>query len=225
MRSPNTNSRFRRRFLIVAVIVIAGLAIGGWYIFRPAPAAPPAIDLSHADPEVAAAIQNAIDAVQSDPRDAATWGKLGMVLRAHDFGAESVQALREAERLDPTDPRWPYLQGLTLLLARPEEGIACLKRAAERSPANRPEPRLRLAEVLLEQGRIDEAEATAKPIDAMNSRAALLGRESPRRVATGPMYRRDWNRCATNRAVANKARCSAGKPWRAWAARTKPNGN
>ena len=208
---PTSYFSASRRRLLVAVIVVAVLAIGGWYIFRPTPAAPPAVDLSHADSEVAAAVQNAIDGVKSDPRDAATWGKLGMVLRAHDFAAESVQALREAERLDPTDPRWPYLQGLTLLLAQPNEGIACLKRAAERSPSNRPEPRLRLAEVLLEQGNIDEAEAIAGPVDELNPRAALLRARIAASRGDWNGALRAWRRFATNRCVANKRRCFAAR--------------
>jgi tetratricopeptide (TPR) repeat protein len=97
-----------------------------------------------------------------------------MVLRAHDFEAECVQALREAERLDPTDPRWPYLQGLTLLLARPDDGIACLRRAVDRSRADRPEPRLRLAEALFDRGQADEAESFARSVGEANPRAAMV---------------------------------------------------
>jgi tetratricopeptide (TPR) repeat protein len=172
MKSPTAR---RRRIAIVALILAPLLAVvAGWYIFRPAAALPPTVDLSHAEPDVAAAVQSALDSVNSEPRSAAAWGKLGMVLRAHDFEAESVAAFHEAERLDPADPRWPYLQGLTLILAKPDEGLACLRRAAERSPADRPQPRLRLAEVLLEQGRIDEAEAAARPPGESNLRAALI---------------------------------------------------
>jgi tetratricopeptide (TPR) repeat protein len=130
------------------------------------PAAPPlpAVDLSGADPEVAAAVTAAMDAVKADPRDGAAWGKLGMVLRAHDFDAASVEALRAAERFDPDNPKWPYLQGLTLVLSDPDAGLACLERAAAKAPPERTEPRLRLAEVLLDRGRVAEAEALAGPI-------------------------------------------------------------
>src|SRR5436309_1590143 len=166
--------KLKRRYAAINALLVQLLAVAGWYIFRPAPAKPPAVDLSHAEPEVASAVQSALSGVDSEPRSAAAWGKLGMVLRAHDFEAESVQALREAERLDPVDPRWPYLQGLTLILAKPDDGLACLRRAAERSPADRPQPRLRLAEFLLEQGRVDEAEAAVRSVGESDPRAALI---------------------------------------------------
>jgi tetratricopeptide (TPR) repeat protein len=66
--------------------------------------------------------------------------------------------LAEAERLDPREPRWPYLQGLTFLQTSPDEGIACLHRALARCPDDRGRiVRLRLIEALLDAGRLDEA--------------------------------------------------------------------
>jgi tetratricopeptide (TPR) repeat protein len=84
-----------------------------------------------------------------------------MVLRAHDLGEEANLCFQEAERLDAREPRWPYLRGLTLVLTDPEEGARCLERAVERA-GGEPGPRLRLAEVLLEQGRLEEAERHLK---------------------------------------------------------------
>ena len=69
-----------------------------------------------------------------------------------------------AERFDPKNPRWPYLQGLVLVLCDPDTGLACLQRAADKAGTTRSEPRLRLAEVLLDLGRINEAEAVAAPV-------------------------------------------------------------
>lgn len=102
-----------------------------------------------------------------------------MVLRAHDFEPVSLQALQEAERLDPADPRWPYLQGLTLLLTRPDDGLACLERASAR--ADRPEPNLRLAEVLLARGRIEDAEAFARRFPSEARATVLLARAAAER--------------------------------------------
>jgi tetratricopeptide (TPR) repeat protein len=178
----------RRRTLALAGLVVAAAGVGAWYALRPAPAEPPAVDLTGADPEVAAAVREATEEVTRSSRDAAAWGKLGMVLRAHDFGNESVRALREAERLDPADPRWPYLQGLTLLLAAPDEGLACLERAA-RTPAAPPEVKLRLAEALLGRGRTEEAEALARAVRESrpgNARAGLV-------LARVAAARADWD--------------------------------
>lgn len=164
----------RRLALIMDGVAILFIAVAVWFMaFRDPPAhSPPTIDLSRADPEVAAAINKALEAVQATPRDAAAWGKLGMVLRAHDFDTDSVTALRVAEQLDSSDYRWPYLQGLTLILFEPDAGLDCLRRAAERTKPDRPEPRFRYAEALLERGRIDEAEAQIR--DLSDPRAQVV---------------------------------------------------
>jgi tetratricopeptide (TPR) repeat protein len=161
----------------VALVALAGGA--AWWYFRPQKPdpQPPAVDLSHAEPEVRQAIQAASDKARAAPRDAATWGKLGMLLLAHDFQAESRAAFRTAAELDPADYRWPYLEGLTLVLREPEAGLDRLRRAAELAPANRPEPRLRLAELLTERGDLDGAAALAQGVVAAggeNSRAELI---------------------------------------------------
>jgi tetratricopeptide (TPR) repeat protein len=141
------------------------------------PALPLEPDLSHADPEVTAAVRSALEAVRAKPDDAAARGHLGMVLLAHDFDRETVAAFQSAEALDPSDYRWPYLLGMALVRFNPEEGLACLRRGAEKAPPARPEPRLRLAEELFERGETGEAERIVDEILAFRSnepRASLL---------------------------------------------------
>lgn len=87
-----------------------------------------------------------------------------MVLRAHDFGPESVAAFHTAGQLDLNDYRWPYLEGLTLVQTDPDAGLGRLRRAAEIAPKDRPEPRLRLAELLLERGDADGAARLAEVV-------------------------------------------------------------
>lgn len=167
---PPMSPRSRRRAL-VAVGLLAAVGVGIWYVRRPEPPRPPAVDLSRADPDVAAAVRSALDAVERRPGDATAWGRLGMVLRAHDFEPECLDAFRHAEQLDPADARWPYLQGLTLLLARPDDGLGCLERAAART--GRPEPKLRLAETLLARGRLDDADGLARQAPPDEPRTAV----------------------------------------------------
>lgn len=143
-------------FLGLAIVI---LSVGWWLWPRTPTPSPPLPDLSEADPEVAEAVGEARQQVLRQAKDAAAWGRLGMILRAHDFGREANSCLAEAERLDPRDPRWPYLQGLTLLLSDPDAGIRCLERAVARGEDDLLAPRLRLAEALLESGRLDEAQA------------------------------------------------------------------
>jgi cytochrome c-type biogenesis protein CcmH/NrfG len=118
---------------------------------------PPNPYLADADPQVAEVIEQARQAVLHAPRSAQAWGHLGMVLRAHDFGEEANVCFARAEQLDAREPRWPYFHGLTLVLTDPPGGIRCLERAVERMEGETA-PRLRLAEVLLEQGRLEDAE-------------------------------------------------------------------
>jgi cytochrome c-type biogenesis protein CcmH/NrfG len=142
----------------LAALTLVGAALGAWAWMRPRPPQPPLPELTDADPEVVDAIQEARGGVLRAPRSAAAWGRYGQMLRAHDFGAEANRCFAEAERLDPAEPRWPYLRGLTLVLTEPGPGIDCLERSVRLCPAGPDAPRLRLAEVLLEQGRLDEAE-------------------------------------------------------------------
>ena len=166
--NSTTEIRMRRKGpLLVLALVLAGAAgAGAWWYYRAREPVPelPAVDLSNADPEVARAINKALDDVRDKPRDAARWGRLGMTLRAHDFDAVSVQAFRSAGELDPNDYRWPYLEGLSLVLIAPDRGLERLRHAAKLAPAARPEPRLRVAELLFERGDFDAATAIAESL-------------------------------------------------------------
>jgi cytochrome c-type biogenesis protein CcmH/NrfG len=148
----------RSRRLLLALVVLAGLALAAsaWWLRSGSPL-PPTPDLAGADPEVATLIELSRNDVLAHPRAAESWGRLGMVLRAHGLGAESTDCFREAERLDPREPRWPYYRGLTLVLTDPAAGLACLRRAIARLGDRPVAPRFRLVEVLLEQGELDEA--------------------------------------------------------------------
>ncbi|HTU91134.1 MAG TPA: tetratricopeptide repeat protein, partial [Gemmataceae bacterium] len=108
-------------------------------------------------PEVAETIAAARSKVRQQPNSGAAWGRLGMVFLAHDFHEEAQRSFAEAERLDAADARWPYLRGLILTRTDPDASIACIRRAAERCGDNPLTPRLRLAEILLNMDRLDEA--------------------------------------------------------------------
>jgi tetratricopeptide (TPR) repeat protein len=108
------------------------------------------------DPKLAKVIEAARAGVEQDPRSAAAWGRLGLILRAHDYGAEANTCFAEAEKLDPTDPRWPYHRSQMLLISDPDAGIACLRRACDLG-GTVTSPTLTLAEVLVSKGQMDEA--------------------------------------------------------------------
>src|SRR5262249_37770221 len=109
-------------------------------------------------------------------KSAPAWGKLGMVMFAHDYHREALVCLARAEELDAGEVRWPYYQGMILAGERPEEAVTALERAAARAGGDLT-PHLRLAETLLNLDRLDEAERHFR--DVLRVRAdhprALLG--------------------------------------------------
>jgi tetratricopeptide (TPR) repeat protein len=161
---------------------VVGLALGGWFWFKtPAGPAPPDIALAKIDdPAVVEAINAARQEVIRKPRSGAAWGKLGMVLRAHGFTEEALPCFAEAARLDPREPRWPYLHGIILYWTDRKACIPLLERAVELCRDSPLEPRLRLAEVMLEWGRLAEAKKhfrRALEVETDHPRAHLgLGR-------------------------------------------------
>jgi tetratricopeptide (TPR) repeat protein len=125
----------------------------------PAVVEPPAFDTTGVDPAVASAVLEARSAVLQSPGSDAAWGRLGMLLAAHDFAESASECFRQAERLNPRDVRWAYYQGTPLCTIDPAVSIDKLSRAAELlgdDPASTP-IRLRLGETLLSEGRLDDA--------------------------------------------------------------------
>jgi cytochrome c-type biogenesis protein CcmH/NrfG len=180
----------RRRWRIaaglVAGVLVVALAVWlGWRRPRPEPPLP---DLTEADEEVVEAIQEARREVLGHPTSSRAWGRLGQVFLTHDFSGAANRCLRQAELLDPSEPAWPYLQGLNLAPTDPEASIPCLERAVWHSGDGVVVPRLLLAEVLLERGRLDEGQALldrAHQTHPDEGRALLgLGRLA--------LLRRDW---------------------------------
>jgi tetratricopeptide (TPR) repeat protein len=144
--------------LAASVILILARKAG------PTPPPPPAIDTAGFDPAIAAAIGEARQGVLNSPRSHEAWGRLGMVLLAHEMPAAAACFLT-ARDLAETDPRWSYYLAVSQLSGDLESAVANLERTLSLLPAQ-PRlqqhagfaPRLRLAEGLLQLGRLDEAE-------------------------------------------------------------------
>jgi tetratricopeptide (TPR) repeat protein len=176
----------RRRRAVWAALALLALALsaaaGAWAWQRRGAAipAPPAPDLDGVDPPVAAAIEKERQAVLQSPRSADAWGRLGQVLSAFNYRAEALTCLAQAERLAPREPRWPYLQGILLVLDNADAAIPRFRRAAELCGDEPEVVRIRLCETLLTQGHLDEAEEGFRRLldgDPKHPRAHLgLGR-------------------------------------------------
>ncbi len=158
-RSPRALPRHLLIALALLSVAAAG-GIGGWWLWlREAAPAPPPVDLAGVDPAVAAAVEAGRAKVRQAPQSADAWGRLGMLLVAHDFRAAALACFAEAERLDPREPRWPHYQGVGLYLGEPEAAVPKLRRAAELCDDKPAAPRLLLADVLVGLGRFDEGAA------------------------------------------------------------------
>ncbi len=165
-------------WLLVGALAAVGLGAAGvwWFLGRsPAPPAPPEAKGDHLDPGVVSAVQVVRQRVLKDPRSAQAWGDLGEVFLANELEDESLPCFAEAERLDASNPRWPYYQAGPLLnRGELETAVPILSRAAERCPFTPEEKgeggdeaaaiRLRLAETLLTLGRQDEAETQIQSV-------------------------------------------------------------
>lgn len=168
-----------RRWLIglASLLVIAGAGAALWWYTSAPPV--PVVPLDGLDREVADVVVSARKDIADNPRSAAAWAHLGRALLANEIELDvSLACFLEAEKLDPDNPRWPYLAGGVLLnLGRPDDALPKLERAVtlcEYTHENTLTPRLRLAETLATLG---QAEAAARhceqalTADAQNVRA------------------------------------------------------
>lgn len=138
---------------------------GAWHLLhhRVPPSSdvePPAVSTAGLDSAVARLIESSTAAVRATPRAGAAWGRLGSVLVTHGFHAEASLAFEQAERLSPGDARWAYRRALVMIDQgeTPEIIIAKLQAAVALCGDQPDMPRLRLAQYLLEQGRLDQSE-------------------------------------------------------------------
>jgi len=163
------------RRLVISLCLLA-LTGGGFYFWRQnIPPEPPIIKLPGSDPAIVKAIDEARAAVRRSPRSGPAWGRLGMVLSIHDILPEADFCFAQAERFDSREPRWPYLRGLARSGDDPAAALPSLRRAA-RLCGDLPAPHLRLAELLIERGQLDEARAEIEPVlkrEPSNARGLL----------------------------------------------------
>lgn len=153
------------RIWVLAPIVMLICTAGAFWFSRRLQSTPmPVIDSSRLEASARQTLEGRIAAVRAAPKSGDAWGELGSVLRAFDFPHEAQQCFAEAERLDPANPRWPYFQALLSLSDDPEAAVAALRRTVARC-GNEPEmPRFRLARLLSEQGKWDEAAAELRAL-------------------------------------------------------------
>lgn len=139
------------RAALVVVLAAAGQGSSNvWTVPRP--------DTGEMLPRVARLIDEARAGVQRAAGSAEAWGRYGQVCDAHRLFAEAEVCYRRAAALAPKDFRWAYL----LAVVREARGapgleICDLYRQALQLDPGYPAVHYRLGEILLEQGRPQEA--------------------------------------------------------------------
>lgn len=133
---------------------------------------PPVVNTTGFDPAITGAIDQARQTALSSPRSAEARGRMGMVLLAHEVRAPARECFSQASALAPREPRWPYYLGLAQLVDNPMAAATNLDRAVQLFPEGETGPRLKLADTLLELGRLDEAEAHYRRVHQRDSNSA-----------------------------------------------------
>lgn len=184
---PCRRSR-RGRLVLWGLLLTASAATVAGYVAWAAPRRQiPRIDFHDVHADVAAAIQAAMDAVRQSPRSGAAWGRLGMMLHAHEYYTEAVTCYQLASQCDRQEFRWPYLLANLLENHDREAAAAAYRRAIEIQP-ELAQLHIRLAELCLDLGEFEQAEGELKT--ALES--APLNGQAQFRMAQLFFQRRDF---------------------------------
>jgi tetratricopeptide (TPR) repeat protein len=152
-----TPRRFIRWGIGLGAVVGLAFALGLiWFAFRER-AVLPEIDTANAHPELVKVVKEASEAVRENPRSAETWGRLGMVLLAHDYYPQASECFIQAEKRDPKNALWLYFDAQACYRIYPDRAIGLLEKAVAVDELDATF-RLLLGEILLEDGRLDDAE-------------------------------------------------------------------
>ena len=142
------------------------------------PALPRLQSLGAVAPEVADAARQALDSLAQSPRDAARWGRFGMICEANGIVGPARDAYAAATTIDGPDAKWWYrLAFVQARSGRTDDAIRNVRKAIELNPAYAPAHR-RLGLWLLDGDDADGAEraftrAAALDADDVSSASGL----------------------------------------------------
>ena len=124
----------------------------------------PKVTMAKFRPAVRERLEKAYAEVRAKPADADASGRMGMLLHAFEQYELAGSYYRRARALDPRRFQWAYYLGLTASIdGKNEEAAAALRDAARLDPEYLP-ARLKLAETLLNLGKLDECKDTCLSI-------------------------------------------------------------
>jgi tetratricopeptide (TPR) repeat protein len=132
----------------------------------------PRLEITRYRPQIRAVIENAYERLQKAPSDPDANGKLGMLLHAFEQLESAQVCYRRARLLDPKHFEWAYYLGLVQALdGKNADAAENLRYAIQIDPAYVP-ARIKLAEVLLGLGRLDESQEVCESILKSNPQVA-----------------------------------------------------
>ncbi|MDG1890911.1 MAG: tetratricopeptide repeat protein [Verrucomicrobiota bacterium] len=117
----------------------------------------PVVDLSQTDPMIVKAIHKAEALVKRHGNSATAWGELGIIYWVNEIEAPWGIYFGHASSLAPKAGKWSYYDGLTYLPDNIPEAVARITLAADALDTISYAPRLRLANILSGDGRMQEA--------------------------------------------------------------------
>ena len=124
----------------------------------------PRLTLANFRPQIRDQVQRAYQAAEAKPKDPDANGRLGMLLHAFEQYESAELCYRRARILDSSRFQWAYYLALTQALeGKNEEAAVILGDGIRLDPGYLP-ARLKLAEVLLNLGRLDESDALCQAI-------------------------------------------------------------
>jgi tetratricopeptide (TPR) repeat protein len=140
----------------------------------------PQLTIANFRPQIRDQVQQAYREVEAKPRDADANGRMGMLLHAFEQTESAEICYRRARILEPSRFQWAYYLGLTQAINGKGEDAAATLGHAIRLDSEYLPARLKLAEVLLTLGRLDESErisqSTAKDAPQFAPAYYWLGR-------------------------------------------------
>jgi len=148
--------------MLLTVVLVAIVGVAMVVTQRPAtnrsPAATPMLDLSGVDPGIRDGLADHLRALGERPDDPAVHGRLGRALHAEQVYGIARQCYEHARALDPNDATWWYYLGrLDRRAGLHAQAVDDLRRTVELRPDYAP-AHLVLAEQLLDDGELDDAE-------------------------------------------------------------------
>ncbi|MHC5024160.1 MAG: tetratricopeptide repeat protein, partial [Planctomycetota bacterium] len=135
-------------------------------------------DRSSMQPQVSRALGAARDAVMARPDSAAAWGHYAALLDAHELDALALPCYERAQRLAPSDFRWPYLRAnlMEQFDASATEIVEQYNQASRIEPSF-PPTYFRIGEVLSRLGQLEAArDAYRRAIELDPDRLAIAHR-------------------------------------------------